>query len=162
MKGGAIQPCPFFLQAQRRTLRFCATTQRANTNCATDEHMPLTRLVKRTGVKTKTKRLRLTTLVAGALCACVVAVAPHADEGSEPKPVKAFRREEHLSATSVASVTQTTAVISGKGPQLMDNPNSDAFHVQTHPEGQAWTDGVRLEVSLARTKSTRLLCSFAI
>lgn len=97
--------------------------------------MPLTRPVKRTGVKTKTKRRRLTTLVAGALCACVVAAASHADEGIESKPVKAFDVKKIFSGIC-GFCHEDYGRHAGKGPQLMDSPSSDAFMFKRIQKGK--------------------------
>lgn len=97
--------------------------------------MPLTRPVKRIGVKTKAKRLRLTTLVAGALCACIVAVASHADEGDGSKPVKPFDVKNtfrNICGFCHANYGRKAS----KGPQLMDSPNSDAFMFKRIQKGK--------------------------
>jgi mono/diheme cytochrome c family protein len=97
--------------------------------------MPLTRIAKPTGVKTKAKRLRLTTLIAGALCACVVAVASHADEGSESKPVKAFDVKNTF--RNICGFCHADyGRHAGKGPQLMDSESSDTFMFKRIQKGK--------------------------
>ena len=97
--------------------------------------MPLTRRAKRTGVKTKAKRRRPTTLAAGALCACVMAVASHADEGNGSKPVKAFD-VKNIFRNICGFCHEDYGRHAGKGPQLMNSESSDAFMFKRIQKGK--------------------------
>ena len=77
-------------------------------------------------MKNKAKRLHLTTLAAGAICACALAVASHADEGASPKPVKPFNVKTTFSSIC-GFCHEDYGRHAGKGPQLMDSPNSDEW-----------------------------------
>jgi mono/diheme cytochrome c family protein len=77
-------------------------------------------------VKIIANRLRLFTLAAGALCACAVAVTSHAEENASTRPVKTFNVKGIFSSIC-GFCHEDYGRHAGKGPQLMDSPNSDAF-----------------------------------
>jgi mono/diheme cytochrome c family protein len=77
-------------------------------------------------VKNKAKQLCLTTLAAGAICAFALAETSRADEGASPKPVKPLNVKTTFSGIC-GFCHEDYGRHAGKGPQLMDNPNSDAF-----------------------------------
>jgi cytochrome c553 len=77
-------------------------------------------------VKTTTKRWRPPVLVAVALCTAWLAVTGHADEGASLKPVKPLDVKNTF-RNICGFCHEDYGRHAGKGPQLMDNPNSDEF-----------------------------------
>jgi mono/diheme cytochrome c family protein len=65
-------------------------------------------------------------LVAVALCAGTLAVAGHADEGASSKATKPFDVKNTF-RNICGFCHEDYGRHTGKGPQLMDNPNSDEF-----------------------------------
>ncbi len=71
-------------------------------------------------------RLRLPILAGSALCAFALPVTLHADDNASPKPTKPFDVKNTF-RNICGFCHEDYGRHAGKGPQLMDSPNSDAF-----------------------------------
>jgi mono/diheme cytochrome c family protein len=81
---------------------------------------------KETAVKNSTRQLRLSMLVVGVLCACGLALAARADEGAASKSAKPLDVKNTF-RNICGFCHEDYGRHAGKGPQLMDDPNSDEF-----------------------------------
>jgi mono/diheme cytochrome c family protein len=78
---------------------------------------------KETAVEKSIRQMRLARLVAGVLCACGLALAAHADEGAAAKPFDVKNTFRNICGFCHEDYGRHA----GKGPQLMDDPNSDEY-----------------------------------
>ena len=77
-------------------------------------------------MKITANRPGLSTLVASVVCACALTVAAHADEGTAAKPAKPFDVKNTF-RNICGFCHEDYGRHAGKGPQLMDDPNTDEF-----------------------------------
>jgi mono/diheme cytochrome c family protein len=75
------------------------------------------------------------TLIACVFCACALAVAGHADEGTASKPAKPFD-VKNIFRNICGFCHEDYGRHAGKGPQLMDDPNTDEFLVNRIKHGK--------------------------
>ena len=86
-------------------------------------------------MKTTANPLRLSALVAGVFCACALAMAAHADEGTAPKAAKPLDVKNTF-RNICGFCHEDYGRHAGKGPQLMDDPNSDEFLFKRIKDGK--------------------------
>ncbi len=86
-------------------------------------------------MRTATTRHRLCRLLAGVLCAGAIALPVRADEGPAPKPAKPIDVKNTF-RNICGFCHEDYGRHTGKGPQLMDNPNTDEFLFKRIKDGK--------------------------
>ena len=79
-------------------------------------------------------RLRMSALAASVFCACALAAAAHADESTAPKP-KPFDVKNTF-RNICGFCHEDYGRKEGKGPQLMNDPNSDEYLFKRIKDGK--------------------------